>query len=324
MPVRNELFGVYKILKINNNIILAESANHNRNMAVEAKTFIQGTAETRIMHIGKLGEEFTVEAPILIGGGSALDGRTLMCDKISESIQRTGATLPILTKANIKVNADQGCSISIGLKSDGNKANSAVFEVLDESAPPELDPTTAIPTRIATNYDFAVRFGPYKYLIQDFSADVTIETTDAVFLGGINRSGDAAPTAIEQEAMDVWGKQYPFIGVSGIKVSGGGTAAVIIGSTNDPQVDGGADVTEQSPGITITDDGGFDIMVYRATDTANPTVGEWVSLFTKPGTDTPLIDMSKSEVSDVDFSISNKMMTVSFKFESYVKVDQTT
>jgi hypothetical protein len=325
MPIRNELFGAYKILTINdahavpagNTTVLAETYTQNTTMETKPKTLIQGTVQTRILDIGALSEEFTIKAPILIGGGSTIDGRTLMNSKIYDAMQSniTYENLPIITKATVEANADKGCSVSLNLKSDADPLNSGKYVIADSGGTPpsELDDPTD-PTRVARNYDLAVKIGRIKYLVQNCKLEVDIEVSDNVFLAGGVSTGSSQTSDLETLAKANWQTQYPWLGVSSIIVKGSGTAAVEIASINDPQVTG-QNVTRQTSGNVVVEDTGgdtFDIQVYDG-------VSDYDSLFIDPigGTD-PLFDISKSVIYETDFSVSKDLITVDFSFYCYV------
>lgn len=318
MAVRNDLFGVYKIAKINNIIYLVKDVVAGREMETNDESFIQGTAETRILNVGMLSSTYSVEAPIVVGGGAGIDGRTLLNENILNSLLKSGATLPILDKASIDISADQGASVKLSLASDGNKNNVADFKITNGDPPIELDPTVSMPTRVARHFDFRVKFGPYQYFIQKAQLEISTKLAKKAFIGGTT-DGLSYPT--DPSTMT----QFPFFGVTGMTLSGNGTAAVSIGEENTPVTPGGlgtndsqlrdagaADVTYQSAGETSVYDGDFAIEVYDA------RFG-WQSLFTKSD-GSQLIDLSKAIVTKAEFHASNEMITVNFAFKCYIKV----
>lgn len=64
MPVNNNLFGVYKSFKLNNNKLVAASVTRNRQMEASAVNFLQGTPKSRVMDIKGVSETLTVNAPL--------------------------------------------------------------------------------------------------------------------------------------------------------------------------------------------------------------------------------------------------------------------
>lgn len=89
MPLNNNLFGVYKSLKVSGRTYVAESANRNVSMEVDAKNYIQGSPKARVLNIGGTKETISITAPILVGAGSAVDGRELANTKIAEILDPT-------------------------------------------------------------------------------------------------------------------------------------------------------------------------------------------------------------------------------------------
>jgi hypothetical protein len=326
MPLRNELFGVFKTMTIGTSPkvpILASTATQERSMEVAQKNYIQGTAESRILDIGLLSESISIEAPILIGPASAYDGRNLLNTQISQAAQKDNTSLPILQSASINIDAQSGGNISLKLKSDGQR--SQVFEVTADTGYAEyaalaaaIDPTQgATPSRVARNYDFYVVFGPYEALVQKASISVEVETTPAVFLGGILGADDPN--------LPLMGTQFPYLGVSGIKVSGQGTAAVLLtdggtdynnpqdATTADPltlQYDGGDGVVTLQPGHAYSTTQDFQLKVFDD--------GAQVDLFEYNGT--PLIDLSKAVINSTGFNVSTGLLTVNFGFTAWVKI----
>lgn len=290
MPLRNDLFGVFKIMTVKNEngvdtVVIGESGNSDRDMKSTGKTYIQGTAETRILDIGLLSETIKVEAPILIGGGSTIDGRTLLNNQITNAANKDSQLLPVLSNATINIDAQNGGNVSITMKSDG--AKSEVFKISNGSVPNELDPAMGV-TRVAKNWDFYVEMGNFVSYIQKASIEVNTETAETVFL-------DSPLTP---------GNQYPYLGISGISISGGGTAAVVIGGTNDPQ-----GVTEQltlqSKGVASSESLPFSIKIGGANG---------VPLFADK------VDLSNAVINKTTFNATTGILTVAFKFTAWVKI----
>lgn len=313
MPLRNKLFGVFKVMTIKDSngdlkVTLATSASQNRTMKVDQKNYIQGTAESRILDIGTLSETIDIEAPILIGPASALDGRTLLNTQIKQAATVTSQVLPILSSAKISIDATSGGTVSLQLKSDGQKSD--VFQVKDGSPPAELDPLVAGPSRVAKNYDFQVVFGPYVAYVQKATISVDVQTEETVFLAtGDSNAPDAA----------FMGTQYPFLGVSGIKVSGEGTAAVITSVSpgdgqNDPQDPSTQDLTIQTGGQVNKTTNDFQLNVFDGN-------GGVINLFVYEGK--PLVDLSKAAITSTNFQVGTGILTVNFGFTAWVKIDTT-
>jgi len=109
MPIRNQLFVVYKLLELKSPTgtsyrqYIAESASRRRTMEVNAKNYIQGTAKSRILDIGAISETFSFKLPILVGGASVMDGRTLILDYLAAALDETSTNLPLITSSSISV-----------------------------------------------------------------------------------------------------------------------------------------------------------------------------------------------------------------------------
>lgn len=331
MPLMNEFFGVYKTLKIGDSFIIVSNASRDRSMEVEAKNFVQGTALNKIMNIGKVSETITINAPILIGGGSVIDGRTLMNDQIDNAMLRTGAVLPILESARINLSEKQG-SITLTLQSDGDPANSNVFQVTDHAAEDltngvvtdVLNPLIHTPTRTANFLDFRVSLAGYMYYILEANISVNVTVTKQVFIAGKDgTTSDGNP--IPDPNPYNFGTQYPWLGVSGITISGGGKAGALLkdndsdklyqtsGEAVNVNLGDGTELTIQQPGCTTTVDVDFAIEVY------NCDTNEWVGLFRKSGASTDLFDLSQSLLTKANFSVTPELLTVDFEFKCYVQ-----
>ena len=317
MPLNNDLFGIYKTVKINDNPIVVSSANRNKKMDVNAETYLQGTPKTRILNIGGVSEDISIDSPILIGGGSAVDGRFLINLKLNELLNPNTAQLPLLTNATFTIN-ESGGNTSITLKTDGDPAdvNSNVFQL--SSVPiDELDPIVYTPTRKARFYDFRVQIGSKKYFVMEASITVTGESEDVYFMIPYGAAFDqVTPTTISGISFKA-GTQFPFIGISGIKISGSGKAAVFLKDLNsdgdyydtDEHINidlanGSDEMTLQRPGVSVYESADFILEIYNGTS--------WESLM-------PSVDLSRSVVHSSNFNVNSGLLTVDFDFTCWVK-----
>jgi len=312
MPVNNNIFGVNKTLQIAGSLILAASANRRLTMQVQNKPLIQGTPKTRILDIGGVTEEITIDSPILIGGAAAYDGRTLLNNRLNDYLGNpANATLPLLKSANISINQQQA-NVDLNLISDGDPANANVFLVTDLQIP-ELDPSSSGgPTRLARFYDFRVYLAGYYYFVTDARISVEVDSQNLYFLTPYN---------------ETVGNQFPTVGISAIKISGSGKAAALLQDPNssDPYFQNPGDdynaeaylttnnypLTLQHSGLvdyvnTGPNDGSFAIQIYNGS--------AWVDLFS--GTS---IDLSYSVLSKSEFRVEPGLMTVDFAFNCWVK-----
>ena len=186
MPLNNNLFGVYKSLKVSGRTYVAESATRKVEMEVDAKNYVQGSPKSRVLNIGGTKESISITAPILVGGGSTVDGRSLANTKISEILDPNNASLPVLESATYKV-SPEGASVTINLKSDGDPGSNTdttprPFEVSGREIE-ELKPNSAGgPSRVARFYDFRVQIGNRKYFIMEATLNVNASVTEAYFL----------------------------------------------------------------------------------------------------------------------------------------------
>jgi len=331
MPLMNEFFGVYKTLKIGNSFIIVTNASRDRSMEAEPKNFVQGTALNKIMDIGKVSETITIDAPILIGGGSAVDGRTLMNDQIDNAMLRTGAVLPILETANITVSEKSG-GIRLTLKSDGDPAHSSVFQVTDHAAEDltngvitdVLNPLLHTPTRTANFLDFRVSLAGYVYYVLEARIAVNVKVVTQVFIAGKDgTTSDGNP--IPDPNPYNFGTQYPWLGVSGITITGGGKAAALLrdldsdklyqtaGEAINVNLGDGTELTIQQPGCTTTVNADFAIEVYDCDNNV------WTGLFRKYGDTVDLFNLSRSLLTKANFTVSPDLLTVDFEFKCYVQ-----
>jgi hypothetical protein len=343
MPIRNELLGVFKTLRIGRTrFVLAETAKRNRSMDVQAKTYIQGTPKARILDIGGAHEKIDLTMPILVGPGSALDGRTLLLEQITNALDPVNATLPLIQNASISINENQ-TSVNLGLISDGDPNQPPVFEVFSDvpagfdgagnNVPSYLlDPSlTGCPTRVARFFDFRVNLAGYYMYVMDAQLQVQVQTAEHYFLGGTT---DCDAGNDVQDLARNWGTQFPFIGVSGVTISGSGTAAVLLDDlTGDYDFDdydqtyawqegdeslnlsygenAGSDITLQLPGQSVCVPSTFCLNIY------NPDTTEWESLFWDGAQE--VVDLSKSVVRSSSFNVSTGLLTAEFEFFCWVK-----
>ena len=316
MPLRNSMFGVFKLVYINQATppaapvwqpYLVSQANTNTTMQAQAQSYVQGTAETRILDISTLNQEISLETPILVGPAYALDGRSLLGDRITTAADKSSTLLPILESATVNISSDSGATVSMKLRSDGSSGINSVFKIEDPSSvPPQLNPLVAGPSRTARNYDFIAQFGPYKAFVREASIEVAVELEQTQFL--IPYTSDYA---ISDPLM---GTQYPYLGVAGIKITGTGSAAAEILSShdgaNDPQ---NSDLTK-SASVTIQTvpdlcrSAEQDIIL-----NIGPIVSPEHSLL-------PGVDISKTVINSTNFKVTNKLITVDFGFTSWVKI----
>lgn len=343
MPIRNELLGVFKTLRIGGDrFVLAETAKRNRSMDVQAKTYIQGTPKARILDIGGASERIDLTMPILVGPGSAIDGRSLLLEQITNALDPVNATLPLIENASISINENQ-TSINLGLISDGDPNQPPVFEVFSDvpagfdgagnNVPSYLlDPAnTGCPTRVARFYDFRVNLAGYYMYVMNAQLQVQVQTAKHYFLGGTT---DCDAGNDVQDLVRNWGTQFPFIGVSGVTISGSGTAAVLLDDlTGDYDFDdydqtyawqegdeslnlsygenAGSDITLQLPGQSVCVPSTFCLNIY------NPDTTSWESLFWDGAQE--VVDLSKSVVKSSSFNVSTGLLTAEFEFFCWVK-----
>ena len=386
MPVRNQLFGVYKLLELKQadgsyRPFLAETASRTRSMKTEAKNFIQGTAKSRVLDIGAISEEFKFKLPILVGGASVMDGRSMVTTYLTQALDDQTTVLPLIKSANITISNEGGATVDVEMLSDGlpsaqpfRVTNRPVDTYAVNGINLPLDPTAAGgPTRVAKFYDFRAKIGKFVYYIMQASIKITVNTEMKYFIAGKDTSTWAANQQYKAAAMRSpylnplksteannpynFNTQFPFIGVTGITVSGSGKAAVELNQTNNTDLDydfndystanaaweainvdltpdGGPDgnqyeLTWQRPGEVRTaadqagsvDDAGFLLEIWTPAGTLGtgfPASDGWVSLFkTSAGVD--VLDLSNSVVNSSNFEVSTGVMTSDFQFTCWVK-----
>ena len=304
MPIRNQLFGVYKLLELKSPTgttyrpYLAETASRRRTMEVQAKNFIQGTAKNRILDIGAISETFNFKLPILIGGASVMDGRTLILDYLAAALNESSTNLPLITSASISVSSEGGATVDVEMLSDGAPA-SMPFRVTNRpidsigvggvSSP--LDPINAPnPTRVAKFYDFRAKIGKFVYYIMEAKVTIKVNTEKKYFIAG-KQSGWGTSSQFVSAAITNplkststtdangnlggnnpynFGTQFPFIGVSGITVEGSGKAAVELTDASTPADYDFEDYNNsgakfEGVNVDLTPDGGGDGNNYELT-----------------------------------------------------------
>lgn len=351
MPVNNNLFGVYKSFKLNNNKLVAASVTRNRQMEASAVNFLQGTPKSRVMDIKGVSETLTVNAPLLVGAGASVDGRFIANSKINEILNPSTAKLPLLSSAAFNIGADSA-NVTLTLESDGDPNNVSAFEISSAEVP-ELDPVTYGPTRLAKFYDFRVQIGSRKYFIT--KADITVSADieklyffipgdwndyrgwgDPTIAGSAVTNTGIGSTNITIDRCSGAGitfqpgTQFPFMGVGGIKINGSGEAAVLLENLTDSGGTGAStflddceainlslkpgttDITLQDPGIARYENANFKIEIFDPKYLAAGGSG-WTSFLT------PSVDTSRSIVNTSNFSLKPGLMTVDFNFICWVK-----
>jgi hypothetical protein len=385
MPIRNQLFGVYKLLELKQSDgsyrpFLAESASRKRDMKTEAKNFIQGTAKARVLDIGAISESFNFKLPILVGGAAVMDGRSMVTTYVSQALDENSTVLPLIKSAKISISSEGGAEVDVEMISDG-LPQSEPFKVTNRPVDTfavngvnlPLDPTAAGgPTRIAKFYDFRAKIGKFVYYIMSANISIDVNVEMKYFIAGKDSDTWAANEQYKASAMRSpslnplksnntnnpynFNTQFPFIGVAGIKVSGGGTAAVELSQLNntdnsydfndysttnaswetinvDLTSDGGPTGTEyeltwQLPGEvrTAADQSGsagagFLIEIWTPAGSLGPgypASDGWVSLF-KDSNGTDVLDLSQSVVNSSNFKVVTGVMTSEFNFTCWVK-----
>ena len=337
MPINNDILGIYKSVFITvaggtARSYIVESASRSVTIDASPKVLMQGSPKTRIMDIGGVTETISIQAPILIGGGAAADGRAIATQKISEILDPTSATLPILKSASFSIN-EGGGSVSITLESDGDSGvgTSAFFVVNSNTPHPSLNPvgtggsgTTAFgPTRVARFYDFRAQIGNRIYFIQEASISVNVETSKAYFINPYNfvnpnsgytlasGGGTNLPSGLSGNGISYkYGTPFPHIGVNAITVAGKGKGAVVVGSTYaDENIAG---ITTQSAGKTVLASASSTSFALEVAgyDTAN--VFGWQNLIPAG------IGLSKAIINATNFQVNTGILTVDFDFMCYV------
>jgi hypothetical protein len=364
MPVNNKLYGVYKLLELGGQKYIVERANRNRQMEATPKNYVQGTAKSRIMDIGGIFEEISVSLPILVGGAAenGLDGRGLLNTYIQRALDETSTAIPLITSARVSITQEQA-NIQANFLSDGRPSSQAFIVTnfpVDSVPGSPLDPSVAGPTRVARFYDFRCRIGGIIYYIMEATLEVTVQTDRKYFIAGSEVGwGDTAQYVHpdlesthnplkSNEANNPYnfGTQFPFIGVTGIRVQGSGKAAVELSDLSVPvdydfndystpqskweainvdlTTDGGNngnhyELTWQQPGEVRTAADqlndptavGFQLQIWNP---SSATTGAWEDLLQGSG-----LNLDYSVVTKSDFQVSTGILTVDFSFINWVK-----
>ena len=364
MPVNNKLYGVYKLLELGGQKYIVERANRNRQMEATPKNYVQGTAKSRIMDIGGIFEEISVSLPILVGGAAenGLDGRGLLNTYIQRALDENSTAIPLITSARVSITQEQA-NIQANFLSDGRPSSQAFIVTnfpVDSVPGSPLDPQVAGPTRVARFYDFRCRIGGIIYYIMEATLEVTVQTDRKYFIAGSEVGwGDSAQYVHpdletthnplkSNEANNPYnfGTQFPFIGVTGIRVQGSGKAAVELSDLSVPvdydfndysttqtqweainvdlTSDGGNngnhyELTWQQPGEVRTAADqlndptavGFQLQIWNPSST---TAGAWEDLLQGSG-----LNLDYSVVTKSDFQVTTGILTVDFSFINWVK-----
>jgi hypothetical protein len=364
MPVNNKLYGVYKLLELGGQKYIVERANRNRQMEATPKNYVQGTAKSRIMDIGGIFEEISVSLPILVGGAAenGLDGRGLLNTYIQRALDENSTAIPLITSARVSITQEQA-NIQANFLSDGRPSSQAFIVTnfpVDSVPGSPLDPQVAGPTRVARFYDFRCRIGGIIYYIMEATLEVTVQTDRKYFIAGSEVGwGDTAQyvhpdletthnplKSNETNNPYNFGTQFPFIGVTGIRVQGSGKAAVELSDLSAPvdydfndyatpqakweainvdlTSDGGNngnhyELTWQQPGEVRTAADqlndptavGFQLQIWNPSST---TAGAWEDLLQGSG-----LNLDYSVVTKSDFQVTTGILTVDFAFINWVK-----
>lgn len=364
MPVNNKLYGVYKLLELGGQKYIVERANRNRQMEAQPKNFVQGTAKSRIMDIGGIFEEISVSLPILVGGAAenGLDGRGLLATYIQQALNENSTAIPLITSARVSITQEQA-NITANFLSDGRPSSQAFVVTnfpIDSVMNSPLDPSVAGPTRVARFYDFRCRIGGIIYYIMEATLEITVQTDRKYFIAGSEvgwgNTAQYVHSALESTHNPLksnetnnpynFGTQFPFIGVTGIRVQGSGKAAVELTDYSVPvdydfqdystpqhkweainvdlTTDGGDngnhyELTWQQPGEVRTAADqlndptavGFQLQIWNPSST---TAGAWEDLLQGSG-----LNLDYSVVTKSDFQVSTGILTVDFSFINWVK-----
>lgn len=254
MPLNNNLIGVVKIVNIKTSSsgpspYIAESLKVSEKMKADAKFFMQGTPLTKILDIGGITQDFTVNSPILVGAvgvdpATIKDGRQLLNDLVAYQYGSTLApptSLPLLTGATINIGVEAS-SVSLNLKSDGDPNNSLNIYKITPGYNSAIGLNNA--ARIAKYFDFFVNLAGIRYYVESANIDIKAQTKDSNFLGvygegwtyqsvpydGLNNGTWNPSTAQDLASYSGW--QFPFVTVGGIELTVSGKAAVSIDPNN--------------------------------------------------------------------------------------------
>jgi hypothetical protein len=341
MPINNDILGIYKAVFIRTSgggtgySYIVESASRSITIDASPKTMMIGSPKTRIMDIGGASESISIQAPILIGGGSRWDGRQLASAKINEILDPTTASLPVLKSAEFTI-SESGGSVALSLEGDGDVGiGTSSFWVVQSNQPhPSLDPTgagtgysVAGPTRVARFYDFRAQIGNRIYFIQEASINVSVETSKAYFINPYNFTtltgygsptvaqggggGTALPSGLSGNGISIrYGTPFPHIGINAITVTGKGKGAVVVGSTYaDENIAG---ITTQVAGRTVLASSSSTSFALEVAGYDDDNVFGWQNLIPSG------IGLSKAIINATNFQVNTGILTVDFDFMCYV------
>jgi hypothetical protein len=252
MPLNNDFYGVYKIIKVKTRDAstgndpstgslkpyVIKTFNVKTNMEASPVFFMQGNPLTRVLNIGNISETYTVNSPILVPPSgqsinSLYDGRKLLTDLLylqyGNNSNTPSATLPVISAAKIEITNTESF-IDLTLESDGDPNNTLnVYNF----APGNNTNINLLGigngARVARNYDFFVSLGtingqPFEFLIENVSLNIKLELKRSNFLGAYdstqNYSGsgfvpsDGTPTGQNPFGNNNGNGSYPNIDVS--------------------------------------------------------------------------------------------------------------
>jgi len=259
MPLNNNFYGVYKVIKINTastqggsgsrKPYIIENFDANNSMEASAKFYMQGSPLTRVLDIGAINEKYNVSAPILVPADgidftTLKDGAQLLneiCylqytqDPVS-GVYVPNNKMPLLVSAELLVSS-QSSKITFDLQSDGDPNNSANIYQIDTGYNSALGLDKA--ARVAKNWDFAVQFGDLKYYVEEIKVDIKIETKPSNFLGSYSYVNQYGGNTVPYDGLNggVWsdaepyigsytGWQFPFYSIGGVQLTASGKAVV--------------------------------------------------------------------------------------------------
>lgn len=359
MPLNNNFFGVYKSFNFGGKKVVASNVTRNRQMQTSPVNYVQGTPKARVLDISGVSESLSVDAPLFVGSGSSVDGRSICNQKIKEilGLENQIAVLPVLSEASFSIGAEQS-SVSLTLESDGDPNNTQAFEIRSDEIP-ELDPVGYGPTRLAKFYDFRVQLGNRKFFITSANLQVSAQTEKKYFFipgewgdfrgwgkiyndvpygpaGQPNELTYQASTGtgsstlvIDRGNNDISfqpGTQFPFLGVAGIQVKGSGSAAVLL-----EDIDDNGDFIGTNESINLSLEPGTTDMTLQdpgivRTEAANFKIEIYDPRWAAEGGSgigwsslLPDLDLSKAVVHSSNFKLGTGIMTVDFNFSCWVK-----
>lgn len=311
--------------------VLAKSVSHKGDEEATPEPLLQGTPKTRIFRIGAFDETFAISAPVLIGGAAPIDIRALANKLLSNALDPTNRSLPILTSATLSISSESGASYSLNLASDGRDlvtppsgqtAPPPVFVISARSADISavdtyLKPTnTNSTTRVASHYDFQVNLGGFTYLVEEGTITVTIRLMKKNYVAGVIAETANNPVNWDNN----FGTQFPWLAIESMQISGSGKASILINTDSADIINNSGDlntttsninliggkITAQPPGISAIADTPFAINIW------NGVTEQWDALFPEE------IDVSKSILHGATEQYNTGVMTADFEFVCYV------